>query len=108
MEVQKKIPGSYTGTNICFTCQNACGRCSWSAINPATNKPRFEPVPGWTAQKVLLSLGAARGKKYVTETYHITACPEYVPDDVRKMDTRKLSDEAYAALMEKWRIWGWI
>lgn len=66
--------------NICFRCQKACGGCSWSAIDPKTNKPKFEPVPGWTAKKVLLCLGSWGSHKSITETYHITACPEFVPD----------------------------
>ena len=64
-------------TNICFDCANACGGCSWSEIDPVTKKPRFEPVPGWTAKKVRLKLRT----KHYAETYHITACPEFVPDN---------------------------
>ena len=29
------------GAQICWTCQNACGGCSWA--------DRLEPVPGWAA-----------------------------------------------------------
>ena len=71
---KKPRPGR---TNICFDCQNACGACSWSA--------RFEPVPGWTAEKLLLNIGVSgNGKKRWVETYHITACPEFVPDVDKK------------------------
>lgn len=63
--------------NICFDCQKACGGCSWTELDPATKKPRFEPVPGWTAEKSLLNVGSDRkGGKWV-ETYHITACPQF-------------------------------
>ena len=68
-------------TNICFDCANACGGCSWSEVDPATKKPRFEPVPGWTAKKVMLKAGMAHSKSIYVETYHITACPEFVPDN---------------------------
>lgn len=44
--------------NPCWTCQKACGGCSWSRS--------FSPVPGWTAEKT------PRGG------WHITACPEFV------------------------------
>ena len=71
----------YSNANLCFRCQKACGGCSWSELDPVTRKPRFEPVPGWTAKKILLNLGGGGGKKKnITETYHITACPEFVSD----------------------------
>lgn len=28
---------------LCWTCQKACGDCSWSSC--------FQPVEGWTAEK---------------------------------------------------------
>ena len=79
-------------TNICFNCQKACGDCSWSAIDPATKKPKFEPVPGWTAKKVMLNLGRNKTKNIFAETYHITACPEFVPDLPRNSSPLELSD----------------
>jgi hypothetical protein len=66
-------------TNICFDCQNACGGCSWSELDPETGKTRFEPVLGWTAEPVTLNLGWC-----IERTYHITACPQFVPDPPRK------------------------
>ena len=68
-------------TNICIDCQNACGGCSWSEVDPETEKVRFEPVPGWTAEKVLLKGISKKSKHQVLETYHITACPLFVPDE---------------------------
>lgn len=65
-------------TNICFDCKNAVPDeeghgCPWSR--------KFEPVPGWTAKKVILN----PGRKYdQTETYCITECPLFDPDDDRK------------------------
>jgi hypothetical protein len=56
--------------NICFDCDKACGGCSWSR--------NFEPVPGWTAEKIMLNVGAVKNQKRFLQTYHITACPEYV------------------------------
>ena len=52
-----------TKEQLCWTCQNACGWCSWSSC--------FQPVEGWTAEKV-------HRKTY--DSYRITKCPEYVPD----------------------------
>lgn len=62
------------GTNICFDCENACGGCSWAK--------KYEPVPGWTAEKCHLPVNNFGGVQFV-ETYHITACPEFIPDLVR-------------------------
>lgn len=74
-----------TQANICFSCRKACGRCSWSGIDPVTKKPRFEPVPGWTAKKVFVKSWSKGHKLEYVETYHITACPEFEPDRPRKM-----------------------
>lgn len=66
-------------TNICFDCENACGNCSWSEIDEK-GQVRFEPIPGWTAEKTKLYVGDSRasGVRY-TDTYHITACPQFKP-----------------------------
>lgn len=66
-------------TNICVDCKKACGGCSWSEIDPATEKPKFEPIPGWTAEKVWLNVGTSGSynRKRIVQTYHITACPEF-------------------------------
>lgn len=74
-----------TKANICFECQKACGGCSWSAVDPVTHKLRFEPVPGWTAKKVLMKSWSWKTRCEYVETYHITACPEFEPDKPRKM-----------------------
>lgn len=95
MEIQRKGIGGHTGgsTNICFDCTKACGGCSWTEINPDTKHPRFEPVPGWTAKKVLLNVGSHKGGRVVIETYHITKCPQFTKDRPRK-DTNKMLTEA--------------
>lgn len=49
-------------SNICFDCENACGKCSWSK--------KFEPVPGWTAEPDEMP---AKGR--MIKTFHITECP---------------------------------
>ena len=62
--------------NICFDCANACGGCPWTAVDPVTNKIRFEPVPGWTAKKRTFVVGRNRGgRKTWVETYAIENCP---------------------------------
>lgn len=64
--------------NICFHCKNACGGCSWSAVDPVTERVRFEPVPGWTAEEVPWRRTAGKGRWKTGTTYHITACPQFV------------------------------
>lgn len=58
--------------NICFDCQNAVCGCSWSRD--------FTPVPGWTAEKTYVMQCYVPGYESQIETYHITACPQFVPD----------------------------
>ena len=53
----------------CWTCQNACGGCSWSK--------RLEPVEGWKAERV-------KKKTVLEQGYRILNCPEYVSDDTEK------------------------
>lgn len=62
-------------TNICFDCKNACGRCPWSRYDPEKKRTAFEPVPGWTAEKVPFLSKGERNKRGHDFTYHITACP---------------------------------
>ena len=73
-------PGNYkSNSNICFTCENSCGKCPWSAIDQETGKVKFDPVPGWTAKMVKLRAGQRGSKSEVIDTYHITDCPLYKP-----------------------------
>lgn len=82
MALEDYLVPSKSTVNICFRCQNACGGCSWSEVDPETGRPRFEPVPGWTA----VPSGhykTVRGKRKFIESHRITACPEFVPDEPR-------------------------
>lgn len=92
-------------TNICFDCQNACGSCPWTAVNPKTDEIRFEPVPGWTAEKVRLLVGGCGTKKYFTETYHITACPLFKRGkrSPNESDNLELTDEQFTLLLARWK-----
>ena len=61
---------------LCWDCQNAVVGCSWSSC--------FEPVPGWTAvPQNIRELGR------ITPSYHVEACPEFVPDEPRRNDRRR-------------------
>ncbi len=79
-------------TNICFDCKNAVPDnnghgCAWSR--------KFEPVEGWTAKPVILRSGGCAP----TETYHITACPEFDPDYRKIIHVRCIeTGEVYSSL----------
>ena len=82
-------PKRIFGANICFDCERACGGCSWTEVDPETGKLRWEPVPGWTAEKTYLTLQSTshgKHKKAITETYHIIDCPLFVPTPPRKVE----------------------
>lgn len=92
--------------NICFDCQNACGGCPWTAVDPKTEKVKFEPVPGWTAEKVLLNVANyGQDKKRVVETYHITACPLFTKDERKRTesDNLEVNDDQFALILAKWK-----
>lgn len=71
IEVKKIKKGC---ANICFDCNNSVPDsrghgCPWSR--------KFEPVPGWTEEPVILGTG----KNCLTPTFHITACPMFDRDE---------------------------
>lgn len=52
---------------LCWSCQNTDRhKCTW--FDPDNQ----QPVPGWTAEKDY--------RTGVGDTYHVTACPNYLPD----------------------------
>lgn len=55
---------------LCWSCKNACGGCEWSA--------HLEPVPGWTAEKVLRweYIGTKENKR-PSFSYKIIECPKF-------------------------------
>ena len=60
----------------CWTCQNATGGCSWSAIDEKTGAVRFEPVEGWKAKPT-----KKKGYRRDFDSYHVYECPEYKEDE---------------------------
>ena len=90
-------------TNICFDCKKACGGCSWSEIDPNTEKPRFEPVEGWTAKKTSLLFSNGHGDLRREITYHITACPLFERDEPRVSSGSGISLEQMEVMLMRWR-----
>lgn len=65
----------------CWTCENATGGCSWTAIDQETGKVMFQPVPGWDATPTRRRLCG----KTIMESYAIHDCPQYVPDGLSRL-----------------------
>lgn len=65
----------------CWTCENAMGGCSWTAIDPETGKVKFDPVPGWDATPTRRRLCG----KTIMESYAIHDCPQYAPDGLSRL-----------------------
>ena len=57
---------------LCWSCQNACGGCSWSKS--------FTPVKGWKATPTKIKVAP---EMPYCDSYLITACPEYIKDEKR-------------------------
>lgn len=77
---QKKAPKvEFQSTQLCWTCANACGGCSWSA--------KFQPVPGWNAEPVIIRNHLDRGpENFSAKSYKIYACPQFRADPRRAHD----------------------
>lgn len=56
---------------ICWSCQNACGKCSWSR--------KFEEVKGWVAEKTTIK-GESNSLIPEIPSYRVIKCPKYLPD----------------------------
>lgn len=87
-----------TADQLCWSCRNACGGCPWTEIDPDTNRPRFQPVPGWTARLRYRDIRHDGRTHGTVNTYAITACPLFVEDEPRKPE-RKLNGKDIAAMI---------
>lgn len=65
---------------LCWDCEKACGRCSWSK--------NFTPVEGWNAipTKWLSSTTRAKRsiKKYYVDSFDVYECPEFEPLNTKR------------------------
>lgn len=78
---------------LCWSCQNACGGCSWTELNHDTKKPRFEPVPGWNAKPIRKNFGSRKSGPVIMVTYAIKECPLYIPDDPILIHRKEVQSE---------------
>lgn len=72
---------------LCWGCEKACGRCSWSK--------NFVPVPGWKAipTKIFQYTRGQGGNhyRYHTDSFDVYECPEFEP--LKAMNTKRFLDE---------------
>jgi hypothetical protein len=61
---------------LCWTCENACGGCSWSDGS-------FTPVEGWKAKQTKMVCEYGKGHVKDMTSYIVTYCPLY-KDDSKK------------------------
>ena len=71
---EQSIIGDKTGSTLCSSCSNACGRCSWSEDGT--------PVEEWTAEPTELWMGHR-----FTKSFAVSGCPHYKPDEQRHTKT---------------------
>lgn len=91
------MPRGKHASNLCLDCQNACGGCEWTEVDPKTGKIRFAPVPGWTAEPVSIRYPKGMSKQERLDTgYHITACPKF-----SRIPERKKQEAYKGAAYEK-------
>ena len=74
---RKKAPKRKHNETLCWTCQNACGGCSWSR--------NLEPVEGWEAKPTRLNIYISEGNEGMDCSYHVINCPQYIPDEEREV-----------------------
>jgi hypothetical protein len=67
---RKETIPDYASPNFqpCWTCKKAVNGCIWSK--------RFDPVPGWKAEKTIIT---GNGEPY--DSYKISYCPEYEKEE---------------------------
>lgn len=71
---EQSIIWDKTGSTLCSSCGNACGRCSWSQNG--------SPVEGWTAEPTEIWMGSR-----FTPSFAVTKCPLYKQDEPRHTKT---------------------
>ena len=66
-------------STLCWSCERACGGCSWSDKS-------FTPVEGWIAEKTIYR---AKKDKFVT-SYVVKSCPLYKPLNYKQVQLDEL------------------
>lgn len=76
--VKKRKKPNKRNTKICpcWSCQKACGRCTWSSV--------LQPVKGWKAIPNIIETEKQGVRKRPLWGYYLIECPEYVKDVPKK------------------------
>lgn len=88
-------PGCPQAQSICFECERSMrGSCPW--------RERFEPYPGWTAEKTALKCGGT----VTTVSYNVRACPGFVASRelITIVTKRKRWDKKQSLIVRRIRL----
>ena len=88
-----KLGSLEKGYQLCFSCKNACGGCSWSRCG--------EPVDGWVATPTIILQNAEE-----KNSYSIAECPQYEYDGFCKNIVKMLIFVPIFVhtFIERWKI----
>ncbi len=79
---------------LCWGCDKACGKCSWSR--------EFVPVPGWKAIPTKIFQWTSKGehrRKCYTNSFDVYECPEFEP--LKVVDTLRFLKEVDVEKVKK-------
>lgn len=82
-EFQSNRKSIYTQT-LCWNCGNAYGKCPWTEVDELTNRVKFQPVPGWVADKTNLKLH--HDEKDEDFSYLVHECPMFIKESERSIE----------------------
>lgn len=88
-------------STLCWECEKACGRCSWSKS--------FTPVEGWKATPTKVRADQQSRNQYV-DSFDVYECPEFEPLKVfnnrreAKKESIEKADEELAKKIKKMRF----
>lgn len=66
----KGISNNTKHSTLCWDCEKACGRCSWSKS--------FTPVEGWVAKPTKVK-GDSQCRNQLIDSFDVHECPEFEP-----------------------------
>jgi hypothetical protein len=78
-----------THSTLCWSCENACKKCSWSK--------NFIPVPGWKAIPTKIFVSEHSATPYI-DSFDVYECPEF---ELLESIKRKLVEKAGKIMPDK-------
>ena len=74
---------------LCLSCNNACGRCAWSAFGI--------PVDGWAATETSVKGDRGPSRTKMIQSYIVSECPQFKPDEPLRAE--RVTDEGFRHLV---------